>query len=337
MTAVEAATVAPAASTRSVTLSTRALRLLAVTGRRVGRLLLLVFGATTFVFLVLHLSGDPASVQAGPNATEDQVAITRERLGLDRPLVVQYGDFVVRSARLDFGPSYSSGVDAFESVTKVLPTSLWIALAGTAGIAIVGTALGLLAATTRRAWLRKVAELLAFSVQGVPFFWLGLILVQLLAIDRNWFPATGSGTLDAAVLPVVCLMVGQIAAVARLTRGEVVDALAKPYVVTARSKGITDRQVLLRHVVPNVAPTLISFLAVIFTFTVGALIVVEPMFNYGGLGSTLVNAVRNHDFPIVNAGIFLVALLVGLASLIADVVATLCSPALAAQKRGNRP
>jgi len=293
---------------------------------RALQLAALVVGAVSLLFIALRLSGSPAAVLSGPNASPEVIHATTIRLGLDRSWGVQYLDFLRSGFRLDFGNSFASGTPAFSDAIHSLPSTLRIMVPGLVLIVVLGVAVGLAAALyPSRRWPRFL-EASAFGLQALPFFWLGIVLVLLLAIDTQVLPATGNSGFSSTILPAIVLATPQIAAVARLLRGELLDALSEPYAVTARSKGVSRRRLLLHHLAPNVLPTMISFLAVIFAFTLGAVVVVEPLFNYQGLGSLLVNGVQERDFPVVEAGVFLVAILVGLTNVLADVVSRLVAP-----------
>lgn len=292
-------------------------------GSRLAQLIVLIWAVMTVLFILLHAAGSPAQTLSGPNATAESIAATTKRLGLDKPIWHQYLGYVGNGARLNFGDSYASGASAFDADWGALPATLRIILPAMVLIVIVGVGVGLFAALRPRSRVRSLLELAVFSVQAIPFFWLAILLVLLLAIKAHVFPATGSTGFAAIVLPAIVLACPQIAAVARLVRGEVSDALVQPYAVTALSKGMGTGRLLVRHIARNVLPTLVSFLAVIFAFALGAVIIVEPLFNYSGIGALLVTSVRLNDYPVVEAGVLLIAVLVAAANIVADALARL--------------
>ena len=170
---------------------------------------------------------------------------------------------------------------------------------------------------------RRGVMVAAFFGQAVPFFWLALILVLIFAVKLHVLPATGSLQSvgwTALILPVVALVVPNVATLSRLVRGQVVDVLAQPFVVTATSKGLPFRKVMRRHVIPNAVPPIISWIAIQFSFLLGATIIIEPIFNYQGIGTLMIQAVTNGDYSIVEAGVFFFALFVIGANLAADML-----------------
>ncbi len=206
---------------------------------RALQLVLLVVGAVSLLFIALRLSGSPAAVLSGPNASPQVIHATTIRLGLDKSWAVQYVDFLRSGFRLDFGNSFASGTPAFSEAVRSLPNTLRIMVPGLVIIIVLGVSVGLAAALyPHRRWPRFL-EASAFGLQAMPFFWLGIVLVLLLAIDTQVLPATGNLGFRSTVLPAIVLATPQIAAVARLLRGEVLDALAEPYAMTARSKGVS--------------------------------------------------------------------------------------------------
>lgn len=298
--------------------------------RRILQALVAIFGIISVLFVLLHASSDPALVLAGPQSDPQVIAALHHRLGLDRPLWVQYLDFVGGATHLYFGDSYLFNSPALPVVLKVLPVSLLLVIVAQIIAVSLAFVVGIFAAVRGSAASRWVM-VTAFFGQAVPFFWLALILVLIFALDFRIFPPTGTiqnqGWI-ALVLPVASICIPNVATLSRLIRGQLIDILAQPYVTTAVSKGLPFSSVLLRHVIPNAIPPIISWLAIQFSFLLGATIILEPIFNYEGVGILMIQAVNGGDFAIVESGVFLFSAFVIGANLLGDILNRMLDPRL---------
>lgn len=299
-------------------------------GRRLLQALIAIFGILTILFLLLHVSGDPALVLAGPQSDPAVIAALNHRLGLDRPLGIQYLAFLGSAIHLSFGQSYLFNSPALPVVAAALPASLLLVVVAQGLAVLLAFVIGTYAAV-RGSTASRLVMVIAFFGQSVPFFWLALILVLVFALRLHLLPPTGSlGSAGAAalVLPVAALCIPNVATLSRLVRGQVLDVLAQPFVVTAVSKGLPFRTVLLRHVLPNAVPPVISWVAIQFSFLLGATIILEPIFAFHGMGSLMIQAVTGRDFSIVEAGVFLFSVFVIGANLCADIANRTLDPRL---------
>lgn len=297
----------------------------------VNRLLLLIVvavGVTTLLFVLSLLSGDPASLFAPPSASPEVIEQTRERLGLDRSWFIQYLDALVSAFTLDFGQSFAFRQPAFGMVVDALGPSLLIILPALTVAVLVALAVGTWAALRPTRASGRLIMLVAFITEGVPYFWAALMLVLLLAINWQLVPATGSDGITALVIPVIVLGVLGFSTLARLVRGQLLDAFAQPPVLTARSKGVSPRSVLIRHAFPLAIPPLVAWMGILFSFMFGALLVLEPILDYDGVGALLVRGVSGRDFPLVQASVFAIAILITLVNILIDVVVRIIDPRL---------
>jgi peptide/nickel transport system permease protein len=275
-----------------------------------GRLadsLIAIWGAVTIVFFVTRVLGDPAALLLPIGATPEQLAQFRTELGIDRPLMVQYGEFLIRAVQGDFGQSFQHARPAMEVVLERMPaTGL---LAGTAIVigTLLGGGLGLVAALRRGRATELVVMLAALVGQATPTFWLGLMLVLLVSVDLGWLPAGGYGTPGHLVLPAICLSVFVAAGIARLFRSSVLDVLRDDHVRTARAKGLMPRTVLTFHVMRNALIPVVTLVGIIAGELLGGSVVIETVFSWPGVGRLIVQAIETRDFPVVQAGIALVA------------------------------
>lgn len=298
-------------------------------GRRLIAVVPLVLIVTVLVFsLILLLPGDAAVALVGlDNASEQNLAAIRERLGLDRPLWVQYGRWLGRVARGDFGTSFRTGEPVAESLRQRLPVTLGLSVAATALGLVVGCPLAVLAAYRRGSVLDAVARGMAALGVAIPNFWLGSMLVLLLALQMRWLPATGYVSVleepwtatRHLILPTLTLGASAIAEVTRQLRAGLLETLATDYVRTARAKGLGDRAVVARHALRNALIPIVTVAALTVNRIIGATVVVESIFAIPGLGRLNLESVLNRDFPTLQGAVLVMALIVIVINLLADV------------------
>ncbi len=275
----------------------------------------------TVIFTVVRvIPGDPAQVLLGTFATAEMVAEQRAKMGLDRPLLVQYGLFLRQAALGDWGRSYHEGHPAFGLVLERMPATLELAIAGIAVTILLSGALGTLAAR----WVQSPADRLigAFSLlgQAIPNFWLGLVLVIVFARNLHWLPSFGRGTLAHLVLPTVTLSVQLIGVMTRLVRAGILEVMHQDYVRTARAKGITEHAVLTRHVYRNMLIPVVTVLGLQLGALLGGVVVIETVFAWPGLGRLIVTSINNRDYPVVQASVTFVAMIFVFLNLSVDVI-----------------
>ncbi|GAA2110567.1 ABC transporter permease [Actinomadura alba] len=294
------------------------------------RLLIGVFvmwGAASLIFVIVRAApGDPASVLLGPDASREQVARLNASLGLDRPLLVQYVGYLGDVVRLDFGESHRLARPAMGAVFERLPATLELTLAATALAVIVGLTLGLVAGGRPDGIVDRVVSATTVALQSFPTFWVGIMLILLFALGLRLLPSAGVGTPAHMVLPAVTLSLPFTAIVARLTRSSVVEAMREPYVTTARSKGLTETQVLLGHALRNSLIPVVTIVGLQMGALMGGAVIVENVFAWPGLGSLIVDAVANRDYAVVQAATLLIAGVVMVLNLVADLLYTRLDP-----------
>jgi peptide/nickel transport system permease protein len=262
-------------------------------------LLVLMLGSTTVLFFLLRLSGDPAIVLAGPDASAEQIAEIRAQYGLDRSLPLQYLAYLGRVVRLDFGESLADGSDALDKVFAALPASLL--LGGLAMLLMLGAAipLGAWLGARRDGAARVVVRWLLFVLHGFPGFVIALLLIHLFAIQLVWLPALGSSGLRSWILPAGSVAIFLAPKLVRLIEANVHEALKSNYVRTARAIGATDREILWRHAMPNALLGATALIGAQFAFLVTGLVIIETIFAWPGIGWLLVQSTINLDFPVV--------------------------------------
>jgi peptide/nickel transport system permease protein len=278
--------------------------------------LLAIVSVLTFSFTSL-LPGDPVDLIIGDQGSREQYQTVRERLGLNRPVVVRYFDWLGRAVQGDLGTSFFNSVKVSEAVRDRLPVTLSLT-AASAVIAIgVGLAAGLAAALRPRSWIDRLATLGATLGQAIPNFWFGILLVALFAVELRWFPATGFaspgesflGWLRSIALPAVALGLSSSAAIARQVRSAMAGVLQQNYIRAARAQGLSTRRVILKHALKNALTPVVAVLSFQITVLLGGALIVEQVFAINGLGTLAITAVRQQDIPMIQG---LVLTMVGL-------------------------
>jgi glutathione transport system permease protein len=281
---------------------------------------LLVFG---FVHL---LPGDPARLVAGQDATQQDIAVVRAALGLDRPLWEQYFTYVWNILHGDFGISLKTRRPVSEEIGERFFPTFWLTIISMVWATLFGLIIGVSSAVKRGRWQDHGGMLVAVSGISLPSFWLGLLLIDWFSVRLGWFPTSGYGTLAHFVLPSITLGVGVAAVMARFTRSSFIEIAREDYIRTARAKGAFERLVVWKHVLRNALIPIITMVGLQFGFLLGGSIVVETVFAWPGLGRLLVDSVSFRDYPVIQAEILLFSLEFILINLIVDVLYALVNP-----------
>lgn len=296
--------------------------------RRAAAGLGLAFAVVTGMFFFLHLTGtDPARGALGLYATEAQVETRRQQLGLDRPVVEQYLDWLGHALRGDLGMSSAQSTPVIDLLVTRLPVTVSLALGAIVVAATVGVLLGLVAAIKpgRIDRLLQVVMVLGFAL---PNFWVAIILAIVFAVNLGWFPATGyihigdspGGWLLSITLPVIALAIGSIAAIAQQLRNSVIDVYSQDYIRTLRSRGLPARNILLTHVLRNAAPPALTMLSLQFIAAMSGAAIIERVFGLQGIGSVAINASGNSDIQVIMGVLLFTVVLVVIVNLAVDVV-----------------
>lgn len=293
-------------------------------------MLLIVFGVSTILFFALHATGDPAAVIAGPNASGEQVEAIRQQLGLTAPLMTQYRTFLIDLVRFRFGDSLLLQVPAVRLVWEALVPSLLLVGVSIFVTVCVAVPLGVLAAVKRDSLLDGAVRFVVLLGQSMPPYWLGLLLILVFAVKLRVTPSFGYGDTRHLILPAVTLSMFLLAKLMRLSRANVLEVLGRDFVRTARGKGLSEVSVMFKHALRNALVPVIIIIAVDFGQLFGGAVIVETIFSWPGLGQRLVQSVLSRDFPVIQATVFLIALIVTVSNTLAEVMARLVDPRLRA-------
>lgn len=302
------------------------------------RLLLLVpilFGVVTVTFLLMYVvPGDPVLALVGERYDEETIEEMRKELGLDKPLAVQYVEYLGRLARFDLGRSFLTRRPVTEAILERFPRTLALALSAMAIAVFFGVLIGLAAAR----FPRLGQGFMLFTLVGVsiPVFWLGLLLIHLFAIELSLFPPSGygGGSLRYLILPAVTLSLSSMATVARVTRSGIMEAFGEDYVRTARAKGLGELVVLGKHVLRNALVPVVTIVGADFGSYLSGSVLTESIFGWPGLGRFIVQGILKRDFPVIQGAVLFMAVTFVFVNLIVDVSYGFIDPRI--RLRGGR-
>ena len=281
------------------------------------------------VFLLVHLlPGDPARLAAGPDATPETVQLVRQDLGLDRPLPQQFVRFVGGALSGDFGRSIRTKRPVATEIAARFAPTFWLTVWAMAWSVVFGMGVGIVSAVWRNRWPDRLGMTLAVSGISFPAFALGMVLMQVFAVQLNWLPTVGADTWKHYILPSLTLGAAVAAIMARFTRSSFVDILQEDFIRTARAKGLSEPVVVAKHALRNALIPVVTMMGLQFGFLLGGSIVVEVVFNWPGMGRLLVDAVDMRDYPVIQALVLLFSLEFILINLIVDVLYGLINPTI---------
>lgn len=306
-------------------------------GKYILKRLLLMIPVVLFVAILIFtimefVPGDPAQIILGSTATENDVLALREELGLNRPYPVRLGEFLYNTfIKFDFGTSYMTGMPVTQEIMARLPRTLILGLLAIAVALGVGIPLGVIAAVHQNGVGDQISMIIALLGVSIPNFWLALLLVMLFALKLGWLPPGGIEGWESYVLPCMSMCVGGIAMQARQSRSSMLEVIRADYVVTARAKGLSNREVILRHALPNALNPIITLagsnLAIIF----GGSVVIENVFSFPGIGQYMVTAINQRDYPIVMGCVVLLAVVFSVVMLLVDLAYGFVDPRIQAR------
>ncbi len=304
-------------------------------GRRLGLVLLTLFISSIVIFVVTQiLPGDVARSLLGRFATEQALANLRAKLGLDRPLIVQYGSWLVHYVQGDWGVSLSTGEPVLGLVAARLRNSAMLGLVAFLMYVPLGILLGLFAALRRGKISDQVISIASLAFIGLPEFVTGVVLISVFALGLNWLPASSAIAPDAGffqalprlILPGVTVSLVSLAYITRMTRSSTVEILSTDYVRSAYLKGLGPGRVLFTHVLRNALLPTVTVIAVGIGWLIGGLIVTESLFSYPGLGRLLLFAIQRRDLPLLQAITLLLVIVFSVSNLLADIIYALLNP-----------
>lgn len=278
------------------------------------------------VFSLVFVAGNPVALMLPEDASQEDIEQLTIALGLDQPFIVQYGKYMLGLVQGDFGKSFRYNTDALPLVLERLPATLELAAASMIIAIIIAIPLGIWSATKKNSSLDLLATGGAVIGKAMPNFWLGIMLILLFSVTLGWFPVSGRGTIAHLILPAITLGTGIAAEMTRLIRSSMVEILSQDYVRTAKSKGLRNFFVVYKHAFRNSLIPVVTITALQTSTLVGGALITETVFSWPGLGQLLIQAVNTRDMAIVQASVFIIAVLVIFMNLVADVVYRILDP-----------
>jgi peptide/nickel transport system permease protein len=282
--------------------------------------LFVLLGVFTIVFALTFVSGDPAAALAPLNTTAEELARFRQSRGLDRPVPVQYADFLTRAVQGDFGESFRYHEPAMRIVLERAPATLRLTGVAVLFSLLISIPLGVLAALHHDRPIDAIARLLALIGQSVPSFLLGIILILIFAVGLRWLPSSGAAGWQSLILPGITVGGFSAAVLARVLRSSMLEVLGQEYIRTAYAKGLRDRVVLMRHALKNAALPFTTLLGLQVGFLLSGAVVAETIFSYPGMGRLAVEAISTKDIPVIQSFVTLTAAIVVVVNLLVDLV-----------------
>ena len=282
----------------------------------------------TFTFILLRLSGDPAMMILSADAPPDAIDAFRKSWGLDAPLSHQYFGYLRNIVEGNFGVSMRNGAPAMKLVLEAIPATLAITLPAFLLKLLLGIPAGIFAAFHRNTWIDRLIMSLSVAGHSLPSFVLGVLLVLIFAVTLGWLPSGGYASWTHALLPIITLSIGGAAVLARYTRSAMLEVLGQPYIRAASAKGLTWRNVVLRHALQNAAVPILTIAGLMFGALIAGAVVVESVFSWPGVGRLIVSAVANRDLAVVQAALLLVTTCMVTANLFVDALNVLIDPKL---------
>ena len=308
------------------------------------RLLLIIpvlLGVTFVVFVILSLApGDPAVSILGDKASEEDLAFLREKLGLNKPILVRFYSYIGNVLKGDWGMSYKNQLPVMHQVLDRFPNTLMIATGAIAFALILGIPAGIISAKRQYSALDNVAMVSSLVGVSMPVFWMGLLLVIVFSLNLKWLPSSGMGSglgplAKSLVLPVVALGSYSLAMIARTTRSAMLDVIRQDYISTARSKGISEGQVTTRHMLRGALIPIVTAVGLQFGTLMGGSIMTETVFSWPGLGRLMVESIKSRDIPMVMGAVIFMCVVFSLVNLTIDILYGFIDPQIKSQYKGS--
>jgi ABC-type dipeptide/oligopeptide/nickel transport system permease component len=293
---------------------------------KLGQSLVLLFGVLLLVFFMVRITGDPASLMMPREASQEAIQAFREQMGFNRPIIVQFWDFLTEASRGDFGDSLHFKTPAMPLVLERLPATVQLATVGLLMAVIIGIPIGLIGGFNPGSMVDSLGRTLALLGQSIPNFWLAMIMIIYFGVKLRWFPTFGRDQWTSVIMPAFVLGLPVMGQLVRLTRSAVLEIRGEDFIRTAHSKGLEPRVIYVKHVLQNVAIPLVSVIGVQFGYMLGGSIYIEAIFSWPGMGGLLEQSIGWRDYPLVQAIAVFTSLVVLALNLLTDVAYAVIDP-----------
>ena len=296
--------------------------------RRAVHGVVVLFGVSIIVFLLMHLAGDPVAVLLPLDTPPEQIEAFRQEMGFDRPLPIQYLYFLSRAVRGDFGYSYHYRTDAMAIVLERMPATLRLTFAALLVALLVSIPAGTLAALRRGKISDLIVRMSVLLGQAVPGFWLALMLMLLFGVRLRWLPVSGSEGWQSLIMPAIVAGAFSMATITRLLRSSLLETLGQNYIQTARGKGLPERTITTRHALKNAAIPVLTVIGLQMGWLLGGAVIAEVVFAYPGMGRLAVTAISYRDVPVIQSFVALTAVIVVIINLCVDIAYIRLDPSI---------
>lgn len=295
--------------------------------RRLIQSVIVIWGVSLIVFVLLRLApGDPVRMLLSETATDEQIALAREKWGLNEPILVQYGVFLSNAVRGDLGDSLFFRQPAMNVLMARMPATLQLSAVALLFSLSVAIPLGMLSALRRDTVWDYLGSGVAMIGQAIPPYWLGIMLILLFSVTLGWFPTSGRGTWAHLVLPAITLGSVLMALITRLVRSGMLDVLNEDYIRTARAKGLRERAVIVRHAMRNIMIPLVTVIGLQLGALFGGAVITESIFAWPGVGRVALQAINARDYPMVQASVLFISVVYVFLNLAVDIVYVYLDP-----------
>lgn len=305
--------------------------------KRILMMIPILIGVTLLVFVLLSFSpGDVARLAVGSTATEEQLEMFREQNGLNDPLLVQYARYMWNAVQGDFGRSYATRQDVSTMIFSRIGVTFTISIVSIVVTILISLPLGILMALKQNSPFDNVMRVVSLLFTSMPEFWLGLMMLLLFAVKLGWFPSSGTASLAAYVMPVVCLALGGITLCSRTGRSSLLEVIHQDYIRTARAKGLRRGYIVRHHALKNAMLPLLSVYGRIIATCLSGTVVVESVFGISGLGSMMTSAIRQKDTPAIMGSIIICAAFICVVNLLTDLAYAFIDPRIRSRYTGRK-
>jgi peptide/nickel transport system permease protein len=294
--------------------------------KRLFHSIFVLVGISLVVFIILHLTGDPAALLMPMDATPEQIAQFRKEMGFTDPVIVQYWRFFKGTLHGDFGNSFRHSQPALDLVLERMPATIQLTVAALVLALVIAVPVGIVSAIKRNSFLDHIGMTGALLGQSTPVFWLGIMLILIFSVTLQWFPSSGRGEIQHLVLPAVTLGMFSMARTARMMRSSMLEVLGQDYIKTAKAKGLAPSMVILKHALKNASIPVVTIIGMELGTLLGGAVITETIFAWPGVGRLAVQAIYNRDYPVVQAAVFILASIFVLVNLIVDIIYTYLDP-----------
>ena len=290
-------------------------------------------GVTFIIFAMLYFTpGDAADMILGDSATVEQRELLREELHLNEPFFIQYGSYMKNLiTKGDLGTSYATRLSVTKELFNYFPTTIKLAVLASLLATILGVTFGIISATKQYSIFDKISTGLALVGVSMPNFWLGMMLIIIFAVNLRWVPPSGFNTPASWILPTITLSCVGIAQLTRMTRSSMLEVIRQDYIRTARSKGLGESAIVVKHALKNALIPVITAVGLTISRLLGGAVLAESVFSVPGLGKLMVDAIKQRNFPVVQGGVLLVALSMSVVNLIVDILYAYVDPRIRSQ------